>query len=426
MTSRPAFGQLLRHPGFVRLWLADGLSNFGTFVFGLSLQLLLVQSLDANQLEIGWVRSAQWLPSLLFGLIAGVIVDRVRRRALLIATDLASCLLLLAIAGLGVLGLLSPPLVAALVFLLGTAAVLQGGAHQSFTADLLPPSLLASGNVALVQTYTAAQTLGPLLAGLLVRLVGAPLTMLLNAATYAISAILLLGVPDTQPHRTAAAKSITADLKEGLRWVYRHRFLTPYAVCLHLWFIANAIGGTLYVFHATRLGLDSAAIGLTLACAGLAGLFGAAVAQWSARRFGMGMAILGADFITGAAWLVVALAPMDGSSFWVLCAAQLLYGIGLGLRGPLEMSYRNAVTPSRLRGRMNTTIRSVNWGLIAVAAPFGGWLALVVGDRAALALAGTLMLATGTALLLSPFRSAAMPADEPEPAEQPQPTEPAD
>lgn len=105
--ERASFGQLLRYPGFVRLWVADGLSNFGIFIFGLSLQLLLIHVLNADQLEIGWVRSAQWLPSLLFGLVAGVVADRVRRKKLLIATDIASCVLLLAIAGMGLFGILA-------------------------------------------------------------------------------------------------------------------------------------------------------------------------------------------------------------------------------------------------------------------------------------------------------------------------------
>jgi MFS family permease len=411
MVERSRFGELVRYPGFVRLWLADGLSNFGTFIFGLSMQLLLIHVLNANQLEIGWVRSAQWLPSLLFGLMAGVVVDRVRRRRLLIATDVASCVLLLLISGLGIMGWLSPLLVAGLVFLLGTAAVLQGGAHQSFTADLLPPSLLPAGNVALTQTYTAAQTLGPLLAGVLAGLVGAPVTMLINAATYAASALLLAGVADTQAPAARERRSILADLREGIAWVYRHPFLTPYALCLHVWFIANAIAGTIYIFHATKLGLDGGAVGLTLGAAGLAGVVGAGLAQRAARWLGMGKAILICDFLTGSGWLLASLAPEGGTAIYLLLGAQMLYGLGLGLGGPLSMSWRNAVTPSGLRGRMNTTIRSINWGLIAVAAPFGGWLALQFGDRAALAIAGTMMFGTGTTLLLSRFRTAAMPAD---------------
>jgi len=411
MAERSTFGKLVRYQGFARLWAADGLSNFGTFIFGLSMQLLLIHVLNANQLEIGWVRSAQWLPSLMFGLMAGVVVDRVRRRRLLIATDIASCALLLAISVLGILGWLSPLLVAVLVFLLGTAAVLQGGAHQSFTADLLPPSLLRAGTVALTQTYTAAQTLGPLFAGLLAGLVGAPATMLINAATYAASAILLSGVPDTQHVAAREKRSIAADLREGIAWVYRHQFLAPYALSLHVWFIANAIAGTVYIFHATKLGLDGGAVGLTLGAAGLAGVAGAALAQRAARWLGTGRAILGCDFVTGSAWLLAALAPAGSVTLYALMAAQVVYGVGLGLRGPLEMSWRNAVTPSALRGRMNTTIRSINWGLIAVAAPFGGWLALQFGDPAALSIAGVMMLGTGTTLLLSRFRDAAMPAD---------------
>jgi MFS family permease len=411
MADRGGLGRVLRYPGFVRLWLADGLSNFGIFIFGLSLQLLLIQSLGANQLEIGWVRSAQWLPSLLFGLIAGVIVDRVRRRRLLIATDIVSCLVLLAIAALGLVGALSPLGVMVLVFLLGTVAVLQGGAHQSFTADLLPPSLLATGNVVLAQTYTAAQTLGPPLAGVLAGLMGAPATMLINAATYAVSAVLLTGVPETQPPPARAPSSVMTDLREGFVWVYRHPFLMPYATCLHVWFIANAIAGTVYIFHATRLGLDGAAVGVTLGAAGLAGILGAGLAERAARRLGIGRAILGCDFLTGLGWLLAALAPAGGAALPVLILAQAVYGIGFGLRGPLEASWRNAVTPTGLRGRMNTTIRSINWGLIAVAAPLGGSLALQFGDRVALGIAGTLMLATGTTLMLSRFRDAAMPAD---------------
>ena len=219
------------------------------------------------------------------------------------------------------------------------------------------------------------------------------------------------GVPDPQQLEPRAPASVGADLREGMAWVYQHPYLAPYALCLHVWFIANAIAGTVYIFHATSLGLDGAAVGLTLGVAGLAGVLGAGLAEWAARLLGTGKAILLCDYLTGAGWLLVALAPQSDLTLYALIAAQIFYGIGFGLRGPLEMSFRNAVTPSRLRGRMNTTIRSINWGLIAVAAPFGGWLALQFGDRTALAIAGTMMLGTGTVLLLSRFRSASMPTD---------------
>ncbi len=412
VADRGGFRALLQHPGFVPLWIADGLSNLGIFTFTLALQFLMIEVIGANQLEIGLVRSAQWLPFLLFGLISGVVVDRVRRKHLLVATDVASSAILFSIAGLAILGVLTMPVLTILVFALGSVAVLNGGTHQSFVADLLPPRLLTKGNVALSQTYTAAQTLGPIIGGLLVRLVGAPLAMVANGFTYAVSALLLWRVPDMDRERPAARRSVIGDLRQGVAYVYRHPHLSPYALTLHTWFIGNSIAGTIYVFHAASIGLDSTMIGLTLACVGIAGIVGAALAERASNRFGLGVVVAASDLLTGAGWLLIAIVPAGETALWAICAAQLLYGFGLGIRGPLEGSYRNAVTPSELRGRMNTTIRSINWGLIAVAAPLGGWLAYSFGDRVALAIGGSIIIAAGLVLGASRFRLAVMPKDD--------------
>lgn len=409
MSERGGFGPLVRYPGFVRLWLADGLSNFGTFVSVLAIQLVMINKLAATPLEIGLVRSAQWLPSLLLGLIAGVIADRVHRKRLLMGADLVSALLLFAIAGLALADSLSMTVLTIIAFLLGAAAVLQGGAHQSFTADLLPPRLLTAGNVALSQTYTTAQTVGPLVAGVLIRLVGAPLAIFIDGLSYAASALLLWRVPNVDQERSPASASIWSDLKEGVAWVYRHPSLAPYALTLHVWFIGSAIAGTIYVFHATSLGLDSVAIGATLACAGVAGVLGSAIAERLSQRFGLGPVAAVADVLAGTAWAIIGLVATGTHALATLCVAQFIFGLALGIRGPIEMSYRNAITPSRLRGRMNTTIRSFNWGLIAVAAPVGGWLAVTFGDRVALLVAAGIMAGSGAALLLTPFRTARMP-----------------
>jgi MFS family permease len=412
VSEHSGFKELVRYPGFVPLWIADGLSTLGIFTFSLALQFLMIEVIGANQIEIGLVRSAQWLPFLLFGLVSGVIADRVRRKHLLVGTDVASSLLIFLIAGLAVGGVLTVPMLTVLVFVLGSVAVLNGGTHQSFVADLLPPRLLTKGNVALSQTYTLAQTLGPIIAGFLVRLIGAPFTMVANGISYAVSALLLWRVPDVDRERMPTHRSVLGDLKEGIAYVYRHPTLAPYALSLHTWFIGNSIAGTVYVFHAASIGLDSVTIGLTLACAGVAGVLGAALAEKASTWLGLGVAVAAADFFTGVGWILVALAPNGGGALWVICAAQLVYGLGFGATGPLSGSYRNAVTPSELRGRMNTTIRSFNWGLIAVAAPLGGWLAFSFGNRVALGIGGAIILLSATALGLSRFRTAVMPDEE--------------
>jgi MFS family permease len=396
----------------VPLWVADALSNLGIFTFSLALQFLMIEVMGANQIEIGLVRSAQWLPFLLFGLISGVIADRVRRKHLLVGTDVASSVLIFLIAGLAIGGALTVPALTALVFALGSVTVLNGGTHQSFVADLLPTRLLTKGNVALSQTYTVAQTLGPIIAGFLVRLVGAPFTMVANGISYAVSALLLLRVPEVDRERVPMRRSMLSDLKEGVTYVYRHPTLAPYALNLHTWFIGNSIAGTVYVFHAASIGLDSTMIGLTLACAGVAGILGAGLAEKASTWTGLGVIVAGADFCTGLGWLLIAFAPSGDSALWVICAAQLVYGLGFGATGPLSGSYRNAVTPPQLRGRMNTTIRSFNWGLMAVAAPLGGWLAYTLGDRVALGIGGAIIVLSAAALGMSRFRMAVMPEEE--------------
>lgn len=409
MTAPVGFRALVQHPGFVPLWIADGLSNLGIFTFSLALQFLMIEVMGANQIEIGLVRSAQWMPFLLFGLISGVIADRVRRKHLLVGTDIASSVLVFLIAGLAIGGVLTVPLLTVLVFALGSVAVFNGGTHQSFVADLLPTRLLTKGNVVLSQTYTVAQTLGPMIGGLLVRLVGAPFTMVANAISCVLSALLLWRVPDVDRESMPTRRSVLSDLREGFSYVYRHPTLAPYGLMLHLWFIGNSVAGTVYVFHAVSIGLDSATIGLTLACAGVAGIFGAAVAERTSTWLGLGVVVAAADLCTGLGWLLIAFAPSGDGALWVICAAQLVYGVGFGATGPLSGSYRNAVTPPQLRGRMNTTIRSFNWGLMAVAAPLGGWLAYTFDDRVALGIGGAVIALSAVALAMSRFRTAVMP-----------------
>ena len=171
---------------------------------------------------------------------------------------------------------------------------------------------------------------------------------------------------------------------------------------------------TILVFYAARdLGLGAVQIGLALAAAGLTGVVAAGLAPRLADRYGLGVVACLADWFTPLAFALVLLAPADQvSGTAVLVLGQLLYGTGNGLKGPLELSYRNAVTPDRLRARMNTTIRSLNWGTIVVSAPLAGWFATAYGNRAAIA-AGVLgLVCAALGLTLSPYRRATMPDED--------------
>lgn len=231
------------------------------------LQLLLIHSLSANQAEIGVVRSVQWAPALAIGLLAGVLTDRLRRRPVLIASDTVTALATGAIGGLALTGLLTVPVLAALVALVGAASMFYHAAHQSYVPRLVPMESLPSANSRIEQSMTAAEAVGPLLGGALVRFFSAPVAILFNAGSKAASALLMatIRVEEPAPH-LQPDRHVWREMREGGSWVYGHKVLAPYAVSLHLWFFFNSAIMTIFVFHATEeLGLDALTVGLVLA-----------------------------------------------------------------------------------------------------------------------------------------------------------------
>lgn len=413
MSPAPGRFPLLAYPAFVRLWIADGVSTLGTFIATLGVQFLMIHHLGADQADIGLVRAAQWLPTLMFGLLAGVWLDRVRRRPVLIGADTLAAVSLGTIAALAFTDLLSVPALAGLMFLVGTATMFFRAGQQSYLPSLVPARMMPRAFARLERTMTAAESVGPVVAGALIRVVSAPAAIAVNAFTYPLSAVLLasVGGGEAQPG-AAGQRRVLADLREGASWVYRHATLAPYAVGLHLWFLGHSLITTLYVFYANQeLGLDAFAVGLTLACAGVTGVLAAGLSPRLGQRFGVGRMCVLSDWITPLAYVLVLLAPPGGTGVLVLCLAYGVHGVGMGLKGPLEGSYRNAVTPDRLRGRMNATIRTFNWGMLAVSGPLAGAMAVAWGNRPTIIAAiGVLVLAAGV-VTFSPFRRAQMPRD---------------
>lgn len=404
---------MLSYPAFVRLWLADTAKWLGLYTSQLALQLLLIETLGADQADLGVVRAAQWMPALLFGMLAGVLVDRVRRRPVMICADTACAVVFGLVGALALTGDLTVTLLAVLVFVAGTASITATAAHQSFVPRLVPSGLLPSANSRLEQSMTAAESVGPLLSGALVRLLSAPVAVLVNAGAYAVSALAVAAIRVEEPAPALSMRRhVLRELAEGFQWVYRHRTLAPYAVALHTWFFFNSGVLTIFVFYASEeIGLGPVGIGLVLATAGVTGVVAAGLTPRLARRWGLGRVCVLADWLTPAAFLVVVLAPTGTAGLVVLVAGQLVYGVANGLKGPLELSYRNAVTPDRLRARMNATIRSFNWGTITVSAPLAGWFAAAYGNRPAIAVGIAGLVVAALILTLSPYRRVTMPRE---------------
>jgi MFS family permease len=409
--ARPT--DVFRLPGYLAFWTASTVSGFGSYITGLALQVLVVVTLKGSATDVGLLNAARWLPYLLLGLVAGAMVDRYRRMPILVTTDIARAVLLVAIPALWLLGWLSLPVLMAFVGAFGVLALFNDAANQSFVPRLVPGPALLAANARLDQGATLAQTSGPLLAGALVTLLGAPLAVLVDAASYLFSAVMLAAgvrVAEPQPASGGGRLHLRREIGEGLRWVYRHRTLAPFALSTHGWFFFNSVLGTVFIpFVLVGLGLSPFELGVALASAGVGGFAGSLAATRLGLRWGAGRVVIGCRVADALACAVIALAPATGGhllTLAMLALGQGVYGLALGASNANEMGYRQAVTPNALQSRMNTTMRSLNRAVIVVGAPIGGLIADRFGYRPALwiAVAGFLL---GAALLAAtPFRHA--------------------
>lgn len=401
--------RLREDTAFRRFWIASTVSYLGTAVGAVAMVVLVERDLDGSATDLGVVTGARWAPYLLVGLFAGVLADRVRRRPLLVGTDAGRAVVLAAVPALALTGTLTIPLLAVLMFAFGVLSVANDAAHQSFLPRLLPRPALPRANARIEQSDAVAQTGGQVLGGGLVALLGAPLATGVDALSYALSAVLLAGVP-AEERRVRTPRRVFAQVGEGLSWVYRHPTLRPLALGTHWWFAFHAVLITVYGFYALReLRIGEIGLGVTYAFAGVGALLGTTYAERLAARVGIGPAIAGSRVLDAAGYVVViaaATAPGPVAATVVAAAGQFVVGIGLGLDSPTQMSYRQAVTPDGLQGRMNSTMRSVNRTAIVVGAPAGGLLADAIGLRPALWVGVAGMAVGGVALGFTGLRHA--------------------
>jgi MFS family permease len=401
---------LLRYPGFVRFWVADAVSMVGSAVTGVALGILASKTLGASDFEIGLLNSARWLPYPILGLIAGVYIDRHRRQPVLVGTDLGRGLVLGLIPIAAAFDVLTLPLLIAIIFVFGTLSIVHDAAHHSFPPSLVPVPLLTSAYARLEQSAAVAGTGGPMVAGLLVKLIGAPLAILVDAVSYLASGLLLMTVRPLTPEVALSndqPRNLKREVREGLSWVYRHRGLAPLTLTSHLWWLFQAMFLAIYVNYGLKtLQLDDFQYGLTFAFAGVGSVVGATASGMFGRRFGVGPGIIICRWLCPVAYLFIPLAGDGTAGLVLLCLGMGLFGVSLGLDGPIEMGYRQSVTPSELLGRMNATMRSVNRGVIVIGAPLGGLVAGLIGRRPALWIVVAGMVLQAVVLQFSKFRHA--------------------
>jgi MFS family permease len=386
--AQPRLTGLWRHRDFMWLWGSQTVSQFGTQVSLLAIPLTAAVTLDASPAQMGIVTAAETAPFLLFGLIAGAIVDRVRRRPILIWTDIGRALLLAVIPIAWALDVLRIELLIAVGFLVGVLNVFFDVSYQSYLPALVERRHLVEGNSKLETSRAGAQIAGPGIAGVLIQVLTAPVAVVLDAVSFIVSGILLgfIRKEEPEPAPRSAGRSMFSEIGEGISYIGRHRLLLPIAGCTATSnFFSGMIVALLVLYLTTELDISAGLIGLIFAAGSVGFMLGALTAGRFAARFGLGTTITLAIVLSGAGlWLVPLASGPRPAAIGMLVLALFAYSAGGAIYNINQVSLRQTITPDRLLGRMNATMRFLVWGVLPLGNLAGGALGEIIGLRATL------------------------------------------
>ncbi|MGY1602255.1 MFS transporter [Geodermatophilus sp. SYSU D00815] len=382
---RPSPGSIWRDGDFRLFWTGHSVSQLGAAVTQVALPLVALLTLEASAAEVGLLRAAEFLPYLLLTLPAGALVDRVRRRPLMIGCDLWRAAWLLLVPLTAWLGGLSLPLLLAVTAAAGAATVLFDVAYLSVLPSLVRREQVVVANAALETARSAAGVAGPSLAGVLVGVLRPAGVLLVDAASYVVSAVALALVrrpePRPEPRDPGAARGWRA-AGVGLRQLRASPVLGPVTVHMAAANLAGTAFETVFlVFLVRELDLGAAAVGLVLGLGNLGLVLGAATSAPSARRLGIGpVLVLGASgAVAGLA--VLALTPAGPAAVPLLVAGQVLFTTAILWFNVQSVSLRQTLTPSAVLGRVNAAVRLIGFGTIPLGAAVGGLAGDLLGLR---------------------------------------------
>ena len=402
---------LWRHQDFLKLWAGQTVSQFGSLVGQIALLLVAAITLDASPLEVSVLRVAQHVPALLLGLYAGVWVDRLRRRPILIWSDAWRALLLASIPLAASLGLLRVEQLWLVALLVGGLGTLFEVAYRSYLPSLVAKEQLLEGNAKLQATSSIAEVAGFGVAGALVQTLTAPVTLLVDAGSFVVSAVSVALIRRREPPPTAAADADDAwrEIRIGLRYVLGDPVLRALAGARATgdFFVGGVWASVLVLFILRELGVEPWLMTAIFAIGGVSSFVGALFVERVVARFGIGRSLIGATLVYR---LTPFFVPLAAGPFWLVVvwltanqcsdAAWLVHDVG-------ETSLVQSAVPDRLLGRVNACFRVLSQAAILGGTLVGGVLAEVVGLRATMLLGATGGLSAVVWLVFSPLRAAA-------------------
>lgn len=388
-------GDLLRSTVYRRMLFSILASSFGRQIAAFAIPLVAADLLRATPMQMGILVGMETLPFAIFSLPTGVILDRTRKLPVYVTGELATAVVVGTVPLAAVVNWLCMPWLYAVAFVVGLVNTTSGSAAQILLTHIVPRSRLVEAHAKNALVSSTTDVSGPAVAGLLIKLAGAPFALLANTGLLLISAVILWGIGVKEIPSTAKG-SFWPSMRDGLGFVGREKLLLPMATYVGIWqFCSQAAAATQILFATRLLGLTARGIGLTYVALGIGAIGANSLMHFLARKNGPGTIFLSGFLVCGTGWSMLAVAPTNMYGIAIFAIALLINGAGAMLVCVNFIAIRQAYTPQRLLGRMTSTMR---WLVLLPATPgalLGGWLAGQFGLRLPFAFAGigTLLLA---------------------------------
>jgi predicted MFS family arabinose efflux permease len=315
---------------------------------------------------------------LVFSFVAGVFVDRVRRRPVMIAADFGRALLLSSVPLLAFLHRLTITYLIAVAASAGLLTVIFDVAYQSYLPSLVGSEALLEGNRLLSISSATAEIVGPSLTGILVQLISAPLAVLLDAVSFVVSGFSVWTIRSAEPPPSPAAHaSLREEMWEGMRTILAHPTLRLLLLRSVAAFVSMGAVFSFYVLYAIRtLRLSPASLGVAIAFGGVGSLAGGLAIGWLAKRFPAKPTFFVSAAVIGVLQLLIPLAALwPHLALVFLCAQQGIGDLAWTLYFVNEAALRQRVTPPHLLGRVNAAMQFASRGMLPIGALISGFAA---------------------------------------------------
>ncbi len=401
-------GRLWRDGEFLKLWSGQAISEIGSQVSMLALPTVAILLLGASPFQVGLLVACENLAFPVLGLIAGVYADRLRRRPIMIACDLGRMLALASVPIAFAFNVLAMPQLYVVALVTGVGTVFFDVAYQSYLPALIARGDLVEGNTKLQVTGSVAQMAGPALAGFLIQLLGPARAVTADAASFLVSVGSLWWIrrpePSPKPAADSGRRGFFSEMREGIQVVFGNPTIWKIAGSTSTSNLGTNIFFAVYLIFAYRvLHLSPGTIGIIFGLGAVGGLIGALSASWIARRIGLGPTLFVTIVAGGLALVLVPLAQF-GWAVPLLMASTVIGSFSGPVYNINQVSLRQAITPDRVQGRMNATVRTVIWGTMPIGAIIGGAIGNYFGLVPAMYIGVVVATVAGFWILLGPIR----------------------